>query len=95
MLKERYEEEVDYSYPSSTPPRGRRAGSEEATSTDRSELTHMMRELEQLKGQMKMMVQLMTAMVSSRGIEPTKLLPKVQPYHLTSELEFSYQTTIR
>jgi len=74
------EEEVDYSYPSSTPPRGRRAGSEEATSTDRSELTHMMRELEQLKGQMKMMVQLMTAMVSSRGIEPTKLLPQVQQH---------------
>lgn len=40
----------------------------------------MMRELEQLKGQMKMMVQLMTAMVSSRGIEPTKLLPQVQQH---------------
>lgn len=57
-----------------------RAGSEEAAAPDQSELTHMMRELEQLKGQMKMMVQLMTAMVSSRGIEPTKLLPQVQQH---------------
>lgn len=50
-----------------------RAGSEEAAAPDQSELTHMMGELEQLKGQMKMMVQLMTAMVSSRGIEPSSL----------------------
>ncbi|KAK7356755.1 hypothetical protein VNO80_16031 [Phaseolus coccineus] len=65
-----------------------RAGSEEAAAPDQSELTHMMRELEQLKGQMKMMVQLMTAMVKKkREFDPLPILPsRLLPELIASKL---------